>query len=338
MRRSARPLRLAVLAGLLALGACAVPRFAAPDGARPVTLASLDYRFVDAPLARRAAPARDVGASYLPPDPARAGPPPWPAVVLLHASTGQGSQDWHYAAAFREMGLAVLAVDSFTARGVRSTHRDHTAVSETAMLADAYAALAHLRADPDIDGARVALVGFSKGGIAALYGADRRLADALAADSGRFAAHVAYYPWCGLRLIAPRPTGAPILIHSGGRDRIAPAALCAETADAMRAEDPETVILQRVYPEAGHAFDHPLVHIFDTLPVRYALPVHCRFDEIAPGRFVERHSGRAVTGPTVKAVLDACSAAGGEVIADRAAAARAEADTAAFLRRHLGLR
>ncbi|MHA1114410.1 MAG: dienelactone hydrolase family protein [Alphaproteobacteria bacterium] len=337
MSRPNRTPGLVVLLVFLALGACAVPRFAPPDGARPVTLASRDFRFVDEPLAGRAVPARAVGAALVRPDPATAGPPPWPAVVILHASTGQGSQDWHYAAAFREMGLAVLAVDSFTARGVRSTHRDHTAVSETAMLADAYAALEHLRAEPDIDGSRIAVVGFSKGGIAALYAANDRLAKAMATDGGRFAAHVAYYPWCGLRLRDPRPTGAPVLIHSGGRDRIAPAALCAETVAAMRTAAPRTTVTHRIHARAGHAFDHPLIQIFQELPVRYALPVHCRIDEVAPARFVERHSGLEVTGATIKRVLAECSEDGGEVVADRAAADSALAETSAFLRRHLRL-
>ena len=59
--------------------------------------------------------------------------------------------------------------------------------------ADAYAALAWLGARPGIDMARVALIGFSYGGLAAVHAVNEGVARALAQGPERFAGHVAYY-------------------------------------------------------------------------------------------------------------------------------------------------
>ena len=49
---------------------------------------------------------------------------------------------------------------------------------------------------PEIDPARIGIIGFSWGGVVTLLSATRRVADALSGDGPAFAAHAAFYPVC----------------------------------------------------------------------------------------------------------------------------------------------
>ncbi|MBX6321491.1 MAG: dienelactone hydrolase family protein, partial [Rhodospirillaceae bacterium] len=298
----ARPRALsAALAVLVAgvLGGCGLP----PLRSETVQLASADPVFLDAIVDRTPASTRKgKGFLMLP----RSGTPPFPAVVILHGAQGQGMQDWHYADVLTGAGFAALAIDSFGPRGIERTVADQTLVTEAQMMADAYAGLAALRRDSRIDPQRIAVLGFSKGGTAALYAALARVRDSLAPDGRGFAAHIAYYPWCGLQPRAPATTGAPVLIQIGKRDDVTPAALCEALVDELRRETPDALIDLVIYPQAEHAFDHPLLAELE-LDVVGEIPAGCLVREEPDGAFVEQRSGERVTASTLKAVVKACS-------------------------------
>ncbi len=312
-------MRTAAAALALVLGACGLP----PMASERVALSSRDYGFVDQVYLPDAGTDREVSGFLSVPE----GPGPFPAIVILHGAQGQGAQDFHYAALLRAHGFASLAIDSFTGRGVRRTVEDPTLVSESAMIADAFAGLRALKTDERIDGERIAVLGFSKGGIAALYSAFDALAARIAPDGARFAAHAAFYPWCGLQPYRTATTGRPVLIVGGDADRVAPVAACAALVETVTAADAAADIELVVYPGASHAFDHPslaALPFFDTLPVAGLIPTRCHVVETAPGAFTETSSGRAVTSDTVLAVLEGCSDRESSVTADPAATADAQ--------------
>ena len=180
---------------------------------------------------------------------------PHPAVVLMHGSSGVGptlATNWPQA--FRKAGIATLAIDSFTGRGLTSTV---TALSmdkfhlPTELVWDAHAAANWLRARPGIDSKRLVLMGQSLGGIVALN-AQQRIAGIRFDD---FAAFVAVYPLCGgtpMNVTYERPT----LILIGAEDDWTPADQCVLLAaykKEMRDPTPELI----VYPGAVHSFDIP---------------------------------------------------------------------------------
>src|SRR3546814_5509160 len=70
-------------------------------------------------------------------------------------------------------GVAALAVDVFAPRRERASGFINRLleITEAMFLADAYAALDYLATRPEIDAGRVALVGFSYGGMVATYAA-----------------------------------------------------------------------------------------------------------------------------------------------------------------------
>lgn len=313
---------------VMPLAACALP----PSDGESFGLHSRTYGFIDELGRAGSGSGQRVEATLLLPQDSR---PPWPAVVVLHSSIGQGTQDWHYARLLAAHGFAALAVDSFGSRDVEKTVEDQTLVSTASMLADAYAALKALAEDPRVVPDRIAVLGFSKGGIAALYAGLESVRERVAGDGPRFAAHVAYYPWCGVRFLDPRTTGAPILLHLGGRDEVAPAALCRDLIAEIREVDPAARISISTHPEARHAFDHPLLEWIGALPVSGPVPVDCRFREIAPGRFLETTSGQPASAANLPALFEACGHSGLIAGGDSEAAEQAQGETLGFLARIL---
>ena len=296
---------LAAAAMALLLAACGA---SAPAGRQTVTLDSLTMGFIDELARPGDAPVQRIKASLMMPGNVPADTK-LPAMVILHGGTGQGSQDWFYARLLNDWGIAALAVDSFGGRKVSQTIYDQAAVSEASIIADAYTALNMLSNDPRIDSQRIGVMGFSKGAGPALLASLERFRATLATGGNRFALHVAFYPWCGFSFLDEAATGAPVLVLSGGLDRVTPAALCAGLAGRLKRDNPGVAIDIQVYPAGGHAFDypHPYFRFVEKLPVRGNLPVRCFFSETEPDVFVERASNLKVTAASVRYALGLCS-------------------------------
>lgn len=302
-----------------------------------IELESADFAFIDNLLAssHNKPPTRTIDVWLTSPD-AQSFAPPYPAVVLLHSSWGLSSQEWHYANVFRRMGIATFAIDSFTPRGVEKTSMDQTRVSSASMLQDAYTVLAYLQTQAQYDASRVAVMGFSKGGIVALYSAVNKIQQMLSHNNLKFAAHIAYYPWCGLQLYDMQTTGAPILIQAGAKDFVTPISRCKNLVETTFNHKDTANITIKEYAGARHAFDHP---VLGRLPFKVAMdaqiPADCRIKEITPGQFVEQSTGAQVSHENIGEVLHSCSKYKGEAKYNRKAARQALAETQAFLKNHI---
>ena len=181
-----------------------------------------------------------------------AGPGPYPAVVLLHPCSARLAPDLEQADASRytTLGYAVLAVDSFGARGIADGCAGGGASVDVVM--DAYGALLHLAELPFLDPDRVALVGYSYGGSMALsavaFDGPERLFDR------QFRVAVAYSPTCPDSL--PVAVGVPTLILTGALDEWAPPRFCQRMMARRSAYGAPIKLI--VYPDATHAFNLPL--------------------------------------------------------------------------------
>ena len=167
---------------------------------------------------------------------------PFPAVVLLHSCLGLPANRGQIAGALASWGYAALFVDDFATRGLKET----CAVEFPQVVGDAFGALAFLAGRSEVDSARVAAIGFSQGGDAAL-----RIAASPAGSGGLgFAAAAAFYPPCDNE--ADATLRIPTLIMVGASDSVTPAADCARLA--VRQPGMTKLV---VYPGASHGFDDP---------------------------------------------------------------------------------
>jgi dienelactone hydrolase len=183
---------------------------------------------------------------------------PFPVVIALHSCTGYNAE-MHVGAfprwvpILKVQGYAIFTFDSFTARGYGEVCASQ-AVTPGDRAADVLVAAALLAGRPDVRPDRIAVIGWSHGGGAAVYVARdymelRPLRAQLAARGGRLAASIGLYPICG------SPEGSPVIVPllalSGALDDWNPAAPCVALAN-MPANRLMTV---QVYPGAYHDFD-----------------------------------------------------------------------------------
>jgi dienelactone hydrolase len=238
-----------------------------------------------------AAPALNGGTERIPVTVARpAGDGPFPAVVILHDCSGLGPRSsgapgrWSHELVAR--GYVTIVPDSFTTRGhpdgVCTDNRPSRGeVAPARRALDAYAALAHARSLPFVDGRHVGVMGGSHGGsttLAAIAAADGDGDPLARARRDGFAAAVALYPGCRARYGGWRPDAegafrpvAPLMILIGDRDDWTPAAPCEALVRSTRDGPRPAEIV--VYPGAHHSFD-------SDRPVRY---VATRVNVNAPG-------------------------------------------------------
>ncbi len=210
--------------------------------------------FSPADLGRTSPAATGIGRLYLP----NSAPPDHstPAVVMLHGAAGLVRERGDtYGPQLAAMGVAVLVVDTFGARPTLNTGFTERLlnITETMMLADAYAALRYLAARPEIDPRHVVLAGFSYGGMATMYGLYAQIADRMAPTGVRFAGHVAFYAPCIARFRDSRTTGAPLLMLYGADDELIRPDRCAEIADDLRRGGSQVQVI--AYPGAVHQWD-----------------------------------------------------------------------------------
>ena len=196
-----------------------------------------------------------------------------PAVVFMHGcgglltSSGQmNSRQADWAARLVALGYVVLAVDSFSPRGI-----DRMCAAQRFQLPvylerpkDAYGALRHLQAQPFVRPDRIALMGWSQGGgVVLLSVREDSLGRPRDLPLGDFRAAVAFYPAScrdGAHRVPWKGT-MPLLVLIGEQDNWTPTEPCKQFVDRAAARGSDIRI--QVYPGAYHDFDWP------NLPVRH---------------------------------------------------------------------
>lgn len=180
---------------------------------------------------------------------------PFPAVILAHGCGGIGNAEIGWASVLREWGYATFVIDSFGGRHLTEVCTSWGTLTPTQRIPDAYGALRILATHPKIDARRVALMGFSHGGILTL-GASTAWAKETFAPSGQpaFRAFFPFYPSCNASYPEGERISAPLRIHSGELDDWTPAGPCVRLAENLKASGQDATIT--VYLGAHHSFDN----------------------------------------------------------------------------------
>ena len=280
-------------------------------------------------------PTNAIGHLFLPEGNARV-----PAVVLVHGSGGLYPALLEYwPKQLNRIGIAAFVIDVFTARGVQSTADDQSLVPFGADVADAFAALALLASHPRIDPQRVAIMGFSRGGMTTTRTAVERIISGSAPPGLRFAAYVPVYSGgcVGAFRLLVEPgvfSRAPMLWVHGDADDYAAVAPCEDYARQISAAG--TPVEFVVLPGARHKFDADDQRRRE-LPRAQRTGADCPLrTDITTLQVHDARSGAVLAPAQQRTVMrELCSATGASVQGDAQARDTAAAAVTAFLKRVL---
>jgi len=101
-----------------------------------------------------------------------------PVVVLMHGSGGVGANIAPWTRTFNAMGISTFVIDGFTGRGITATSTNQALLGRLNFILDIYHSLDVLAKHPRVDPDRIVLMGFSRGGQAALYASLERFTSA----------------------------------------------------------------------------------------------------------------------------------------------------------------
>jgi len=214
-----------------------------------------------------------------------------PAVILVHGSGGIRDNIDAWSKEINTLGVAVFVLDSFKGRGIVRTATDQSQLDSLAMMTDAYRALAVLAKNPRIDSSRIAIMGFSKGAVAAVYSSGLRFRKLYAPAGPGFAAHIGLYTPCDMQFRDDdKVTGAPIRLFHGSADDSDPVAPCRDYVARLKKAGADVTLTE--FPGAYHAYESHGVPPPEVLPAMQNAR-NCSWRENDNGQMVNAKTGAA---------------------------------------------
>jgi dienelactone hydrolase len=218
----------------------------------------------------------------------------FPAVVLVHGSSGAGAREDYWSQELNGIGVAAFVLDSFTGRGIVEMQTDQSQMGSLSMIGDAYRVLAILSKHPRIDPSRIALMGFSKGGYVALNASLKRFQRMYAPPSVEFSAYIPFYATCFTSYIdEDQVSDRPIRMFHGTADDYVPADSCRQYVKRLQGLGKD--IQRTEYTGARHAFDNPLLPPVRQLPDAQIRSRRCLLEERPGGQIVNSETKQPFT-------------------------------------------
>lgn len=191
-----------------------------------------------------------VEANLLLPNPKFA--PPYPAVIQAHSSGGVSKRDYEWSKWFLDQGIAVLVLDSFKRRGILESSTDQSRLTIAANTVDNLLALKMLKTHPKIDGNRIGLIGFSRGGAVVSMASIESVVRPILGSDTDFAFLVSFYGTCVYR--GEKYTKSPMLLLIGDQDSYENMESCQEWKQHIQTYGDRYELV--IYPGVHHGFDN----------------------------------------------------------------------------------
>jgi dienelactone hydrolase len=183
-----------------------------------------------------------------------------PVVVLMHGSSGVGANIEPWVHQLNTMGISTFVIDGFTGRGLTVVGPNQALLGRLNLIVDIYRSLDILAKHPRVDPERIVLMGFSRGGQAALYASLDRFQKLWNKSGAQFAAYIPFYPDCLTTYATDTEIAArPIRIFHGTPDDYNPVASC--KAYAARLMEAKRDVVLTEYPDSQHGFDAGLLGV-----------------------------------------------------------------------------
>jgi len=179
----------------------------------------------------------------------------FPLVILIHGSGGVSAATDRWAQELNSVGVAAFILDSFTGRGIINTQADQSQLDSIAMMHDAFSALGKLATHPRIDPVRIAVMGFSKGAVAAIYSSNERFRTTYGPSNAEFAAHIGLYTPCNVSYKQDDKVGnKPLRFFHGIADDYVSIEPCRAYVKRLKEAGVDAMLTE--YPDAHHAYDN----------------------------------------------------------------------------------
>jgi dienelactone hydrolase len=177
--------------------------------------------------------------------------------VLMHGSGGIGGNIEYWKRQFNGMGVATFVIDGLTGRGLTGVGDKQALLGRLNFILDIYRSLEILAKHPRVDPDHIIVMGFSRGGQAALYSSVSRFQKMWNRSGIDLAAYVAFYPDCATTYrqdteVAKRP----IRIFHGTPDNYNPVSTCKDFVERLKQAGSDVQLTE--YPNAPHGFDNPI--------------------------------------------------------------------------------
>src|ERR1700752_4109677 len=216
-----------------------------------------------------------------------------PLVILLHGSGGIEVNAAVWESLFASSGISTFEIDSFTGRGIVSPVADQSQLGRLNMILDLYRSLSILVAHPQVDPNRIAVMGFSRGGQAALYATLKRFQKMWNPSGIDPAAYIALYAPCITTYIGDtQVTDHPIRIFHGISDDWVEIAPCRAYFKRLKATAKDVQMIE--YPNTWHAYDYPSLPS-EPINVPYAQTTHCVLKEEPVGTIINTATHKPFT-------------------------------------------
>src|SRR5580704_16715121 len=183
-----------------------------------------------------------------------------PVVVLMHGSSGVGAAMEPWVHQFNSMGISTFVIDGFSGRGLTAVGSNQALLGRLNFIVDIYRSLEILAKHPRVDPDRIVLMGFSRGGQAALYASLDRFNKLWNKSGVQFAGYIPFYPDCSTTYLTDTEVAdRPIRIFHGSPDDYNPVASC--KAYVARLQEAKRDVMLTEYPDSEHAFDIGLLGV-----------------------------------------------------------------------------
>jgi dienelactone hydrolase len=188
-----------------------------------------------------------------------------PVVVMMHGSSGISANTEPWVRTFNAMGISTFVIDGFSGRGLTAVGPNQALLGRLNFIVDIYRSLEILAKHPRVDPERIVLMGFSRGGQAALYASLERFHKLWNKSGLQFAGYIPFYPDCSTSYVGDTEVAArPIRIFHGTPDDYNPVASC--KAYVARLKDAQRDVVLTEYADSQHGFDAGLAG-FSTIAV-----------------------------------------------------------------------
>ena len=206
-----------------------------------------------------------------------------PVVVMMHGSSGVSPAAEAWVHSFNAMGISTFVIDGFSGRGLTSTSPNQALLGRLNFIVDIYRALDILAKHPRVDPDKIVLMGFSRGGQAALYASLNRFHKLWNKSGLQFAAYLPFYPDCMTTYANDTDIAdKPIRIFHGASDDYNPDPNC--KAFVARLKEAKHDVELTEYPDSQHGFDAGLLGINSVVVAANAQTVrHCHIKEADGG-------------------------------------------------------